>query len=544
LGIKHSVRWFRINEKECRIVIVGAGMAGLTAAAYLSRAGYEVLLIEKNKDCGGLLNSFQRDRFTFDGGARSIENSGILHPMLNDLGIKLELLNSPVSIGIENNVINIISRDSLNDYKSLLEKLYPESIEDIDKIISFIEKVLKDMAILYGIDNPIFRDLKKDKAFLFKELLPWMGKFLLAVRRMNRLNEPIENFLNKILSNRSLIDIIAQHFFKNTPTFFALGYFYVYLDYFYPKGGTGELPKAIKQKVIEWGGVIQTETEISEIISSEYKIKDINGTTYSYDYLIWCADLKTLYQRLKTDNLEEKISRKITIQKEKIFSNRGGDSIFALFIGVDEPLEKFKSISKGHFFYTPSKKGLGEMHRSELYSLIENFEDKPREEILQWLDKFCQLNTYEISIPALRDPSLAPQGKTGLIVSMLFEYELIKKVQEASWYEEFKIEVENRILEILSKTIYLGLKEKILFRFSSTPLSILNRVGSSEGAITGWSFEAPVPVVNNLLKISASVVTPIPKVLQGGQWVYSPAGIPISILTGLLAAQKIIKNKI
>ncbi len=519
-------------------------MAGLTAAAYLSRAGYEVLLIEKNKDCGGLLNSFQRDRFTFDGGARSIENSGILHPMLNDLGIKLELLNSPVSIGIENNVINIISRDSLNDYKSLLEKLYPESIEDIDKIISFIEKVLKDMAILYGIDNPIFRDLKKDKAFLFKELLPWMGKFLLAVRRMNRLNEPIENFLNKILSNRSLIDIIAQHFFKNTPTFFALGYFYVYLDYFYPKGGTGELPKAIKQKVIEWGGVIQTETEISEIISSEYKIKDINGTTYSYDYLIWCADLKTLYQRLKTDNLEEKISRKITIQKEKIFSNRGGDSIFALFIGVDEPLEKFKSISKGHFFYTPSKKGLGEMHRSELYSLIENFEDKPREEILQWLDKFCQLNTYEISIPALRDPSLAPQGKTGLIVSMLFEYELIKKVQEASWYEEFKIEVENRILEILSKTIYLGLKEKILFRFSSTPLSILNRVGSSEGAITGWSFEAPVPVVNNLLKISASVVTPIPKVLQGGQWVYSPAGIPISILTGLLAAQKIIKNKI
>ena len=543
MEFKYQIRWFRINDTDYRIVIVGAGIAGLTAAAYLSRAGYSVLLIEKNKECGGLLNSFEREGFVFDSGARSIENSGIVFPLLNDLGIELELLNSPVSIGIEHDVINLISKDSLYDYKRLFEKLYPEDIEDIDKIISFIEKILKDMAILYGIDNPIFRDLKNDKAYLFKELLPWMGKFLLAVRRMNRLNEPVEDFLKKMLSNQSLIDIIAQHFFKNTPTFFALGYFYVYQDYFYPKGGTGEFSKSIEQKIIEWGGEIQSDTEITEIIPSEYKIYDINGVTYSYDYLIWCADLKSLYRILKTHNLEEKISRKIAAHKEELFSNRGGDSIFALFMGIDEPLEKFKSISNGHFFYTPSKKGLGETHRSILKSLIANFENTPREEILKWLDEYCQLNTYEISIPALRDPSLAPKGKTGLIVSMLFEYDLIKKVQEASWYEEFKKEVENRILDTLANSIYPGIKEKILFRFSSTPISILNKVGSSEGGITGWSFETPVPVVNNLLKVANSVKTPIPKVLQAGQWVYSPAGLPIAILTGLLAAQQIMKIK-
>lgn len=532
-----------MNNKRPRIVIVGAGMAGLTAAAYLSRANYDVLLIEKNKEIGGLVNSFQRDGFIFDTGARSIENSGIIRPMLNDLGIELELLQSPVSVGIENDVINVISEDSLNDYKNLLEKLYPEYIEDIHKIISFIQKTMKDMAVLYGIDNPMFRVFKKDKAYLFKELLPYLGKFLLTLRRINRLNEPVEDYLKKFTSNQSLNDIITQHFFKNTPTFFALGYFYVYLDYLYPRGGTGELPKSVEQKIIEWGGRIQTETKITEVIPSEFKIKDSKGQTYSYNYLIWSADLKTLYQILRTENLNDKYSRKIAIQKEKLISKRGGDSIFALFIGLDEPPEKFRSISNGHFFYTPLKKGLGETHRSILKSLIDNFENTPKKEILKWLDTYCGLNTYEISIPALRDPSLAPKGKTGLIISMFFEFDLIKKVHEASWYEEFKIEVENRILDTLENSVYPGIKEKILFRFSSTPLSILSIAASSEGGITGWSFEEPVPVTNNLRKIFGSVKTPIPKVLQAGQWVYSPAGIPIAILTGFLAAQKIIKNE-
>jgi phytoene dehydrogenase-like protein len=533
-----------MNDTDIKIVIVGAGMAGLTAAAYLSRAKYDVLLIEKNKEIGGLVNTIERDGFFFDTAARSIENSGIIIPFLDDLGIDLEINNSPISVGIEGDVINVRSEESLDDYKILLEKLYPDKMEDIQKIVSFMEKMMKDMATLYGFDNPLFKDLKKDRKYLFKELLPYMGKFLLTVRRMNRLDEPVEEFLEKMSSYRPLTDIIDQHFFKNTPTSFAMGYFYVYLDYIYPKGGTGQIPRALEQKIIKWGGKIQTETEISKVIPSMNQVTDINGNLYQYDYLIWAADLKTLYRRVNTDNLDEKISRKIKAQKEKLISHRGADSVFSLFIGVDEPLEKYKSISTGHFFYTPSKKGLGELNRSVVKSLIENFENTSKEEILKWLDKFCKLNTYEISIPALRDPSLAPKGKTGIIISMLFEFDLFKKVQEASWYDEFKTEVENRILETLSNSIYPKIEEKILFRFSFTPLSLLNRVGSSEGAIVGWSYEKPVPVANSLLKIYSSVKTPIPKVLQAGQWAYSPAGIPIAILTGLLAAQKIMKNKI
>ena len=49
--------------KKKRVVIVGAGMAGLTAAAYLSKENYEVLLLEKNNNTGGLVNTFKRDGF-------------------------------------------------------------------------------------------------------------------------------------------------------------------------------------------------------------------------------------------------------------------------------------------------------------------------------------------------------------------------------------------------------------------------------------------------------------------------------------------------
>jgi phytoene dehydrogenase-like protein len=531
-----------VSESPDQIVIVGAGLAGLTAATYLSKAGHKVLLLEKNNNSGGLLNSFERHGFVFDVGARSIENAGIIKPMLKDLGIDLELLESPVSLGYGPDVIDFSSSTSLEDYKMILEKLFPENSDDIKNIIKVIKKVVKDMDVIYGSDNPVFRDYKNDKSYLFKELLPWFGKFLRSVSHMNRMTEPIESYLDKKTSNRSLANIIDQHFFKQTPMFFALGYFYVYQDYIYPKGGTGKLAEKLTEKFTEHGGHLQTDTQIIEINASKQTLKDNKGQTYQYDKLIWAADLKTLYGQLDTSQLNDKTRAQIQSSKDKICARRGGDSVFTLYLGLDKPLEEFSKISHGHFFYTPSKQGLGETHLKELHTLIKNFDKASKAEVLAWLDNYCKFNTYEMSIPALRDPDLAPEGKTGLIVNFFFEYDLIMKVQEAGWYEEFKIAIEDRILNTLERSIYPGIKDSVMFRFSYTPKSIETHVGTSEGGITGWSYEQSVPVVSNLIKIPKSVKTPIPNVLQAGQWAYSPAGIPTAILTGKYAAENLIKN--
>jgi phytoene dehydrogenase-like protein len=446
------------------------------------------LLIEKNRECGGLVNSFKRDGFQFDAGVRALEDAGIIFAMLQDLSIKLEVVKSPVSLGIEHEILHIENAESLIKYRELLVKIYRESKGEIDEVLRIIRKIMKHMDVLYGIENPVFKDLKRDREFIFKKLLPWLPRFIFTVGKINRMNMPVEEYLKSVIKNNSLRDIISQHFFKNTPTFFALSYFSLYLDYFYPRGGVIKLPEALMNKISEFGGEIKTETKVTEVLADKCLLKDNNNITYQFDNLIWAADLKTLYNITSTEGLSRKNKTKFEDTKKIMLKNRGGDSVFSLFLEVDEPLDSFGRISNGHFFYTPSKIGLGETHRGELENLLANFEKFTKDQTLAWMDKFTKLNTYEISIPGLKDPLMAPPEKSGVIISFLAEYELFKKVREAGWLDEFVTEFENKVLKVISDSVYPVLKEKLMTHFSFTPLSIKNRVGSSEGAITGWSF--------------------------------------------------------
>lgn len=525
-------------------IIVGGGIAGLTSAVYLARAGQKVLLLEKNQECGGLVNSFTHNGFHFDVGVRALEDAGIILPMLKDLGIKLEVVKSDVTVGIENEILNVKDSDSIEQYRKLLVKVYPESEEEIGDFIKIMKKIMKHMNVLYGIENPIFKNLKRDKSYIFKKLLPWLPKFVFTLHKINRMNMPVEDYLKTIIKNESLRDIISQHFFKNTPTFFALSYFSLYMDYFYPVGGVGKISEAMKDKILEFNGEIKTSIKVEKVLASQCVVKDQNNVAYEYDNLIWAADLKTMYEVTDTNNLAPDISFNFESVNKQVHNCRGGDSVFSLFLKVNNSLENFSKISKGHFFYTPSKKGLGEIHRTELRSLLDNWDKLTKKQILSWLDKFAKLNTYEISIPGLKDKELVPEGKTGVIISFLAEYDLFYKVKESGWYEEFKDELESRVINVLSNSIYPNLKDNISAQFSFSPLSIKDRVGSSEGAITGWSFENPVPVFSKIQHADRSVITPIPSIFQAGQWTYSPAGVPMSILTGKLAADEIInKNK-
>jgi phytoene dehydrogenase-like protein len=531
-----------MKKANNRIVIVGAGMAGLTAAAYLTRHNYSVLLLEKNERSGGLLNTFEYDGFFFDAGPRAFVNSGIVKPMLKELGIDWVFLENKISIGIEDKLFRVDSMDSINEYKRILVDLYPEKIEDIEKIISITYKLSEYTKILYEFDNPNFGDVMSDKKFVFKKLIPWTFKFLNALRKFNQFNTPVEVFLARLTDSQSLIDILTQFFFRKMPTYFALGYFYVYLDYFYPKSGTSALPNLLKEKICDWGGEIKLNTRIVEVNPSESKIIDSEGDHYDYDHLIWAADLKTLYRSINPVGLDTKLKNKLNAATQSILSSKGAESVFLLFAAVNRPPSYFNIKGGEHLFYSPSKKGLGETNRGAREKLLENFDKKSKQEIFAWLDDFCNLNTYEVSIPALRDPAMAPEGKTGLLISCLFDYDVYERVEKAGWYDEFKKIMENRIIRIFSQTIYQGLEDDILFKFSATPLTISEVSGSSEGAITGWSFETDIPVVNKLKDIPKSVLTPVPRVLQAGQWAYAPSGVPIAMLTGWYAAQKIIKN--
>ncbi len=528
-------------------VIVGAGMAGLTAAAYLSRAGQRVLLCEKNLKVGGLVNSFTVDGFTFDGGIRAIENSGIVFPMLRDLGLEVEFVRSPVSLGIEDRFIKLKGPESLDDYSRLLKDLFPNNGDDIKKIIAEIRKVIGYMDVLYGIDNPLFRDLKNDRRYLFKTVLPWLLKYQYNIRKAMKMQTPVYEHLSRLTANRSLADMIAQHFFTETPAFFALSYFSLYLDYNYPIGGTGALVDTMARFIADHGGEIRLETEIEEVDLQQKLIRSVSGDRFQYGQLIWAADLKKLYSAIDTEQIDDPaVQKTVAGEKANINRGRGGDSIFSLYLTVDLPPDYFAATGGPHLFYTPSREGLHRLREESRPG--ENADGRPPASLWQdlraWLERFFDLNTFEISCPAVRDGSLAPAGQSGLIVSTLFDYELVREIDAEGRYGEFKEFSEQYIARLLTEKLYPGLEEKVISRLSSTPLSIERINGSSGGAITGWSFtEQPLPVENRFARITKSVETAIPEVCKAGQWSFSPSGLPVAILTGKLAADRVLQQK-
>ena len=194
------------------------------------------------------------------------------------------------------------------------------------------------------------------------------------------------------------------------------------------------------------------------------------------------------------------------------------------------------------FFFTPDKTGLSSLPDETIRLRGGDLTDD-REALGQWMREFLRLTTYEISIPALRDPKLAPKGKTGLIVSTLSDYTLWKHIEDMGWYQDFKDLCRQTIAETLSAAIYPELAETNAGGFVSTPLTLMRRTGNTEGAITGWAFTNPhIPAIHKMTQIAKAVQTPLPNIWQAGQWTYSPSGFPISILTGKMAADAVLKR--
>jgi phytoene dehydrogenase-like protein len=530
-------------------IVVGGGVAGLTAAAYLAKAGKSVMLFERQHKVGGLVQTFQRNGIYFDGGLRSIENSGIVFPMLKQLGIEIEFTKSNISIGIGNKVLKLKGKESVDEYEEFLIAQFPDNSTDIKAIIGEIKKIMGYMDVLYGIDNPAFLDIKDNQKYLLKVILPWMFKFIFTIGKIKKLQEPVEKYLQRFTKNQSLIDIIAQHFFQETPTSFALSYFSLYLDYHYPKGGTATLIEKLEQFILSNSGEIKTSITIQSLNPEQKYVIDNLGNRTDYNNLIWAGDLKQLYNNIPVEKLnDQNLVHAITQKRAFLKDLKGGDSVFTVYLSVNESKAYFEEICTGHFFYTPDKRGLATVEKADIEAFIkmktiEHDNVELKNKVKKYLENYFKLNTFEIAIPVLRDADLAPQGQVGLVVSLLYDYSLAKKIDDFGWTAEIKEFLEKTTIEIMDESIFPGIKMKIFGCFSSSPITIEKLTGNTEGGITGWAFTNPyMPAVNSMLGIAKSVETPLPNIFQAGQWTYSPAGLPISILTGKLASDNVLKK--
>jgi phytoene dehydrogenase-like protein len=531
-----------LGENHFDVIIVGAGMAGLTSAAYLTKSGYKVLLIEKHQKNGGLLGSFMIDGHQVDQGARGIIDSGIFAPMMKQLGIEVEFLPNPVRLAIGNRSVDFRDKSSIDDYGKLLKETYPGNKTEIDSILLEIRKVMGYMDVLYGIENPLFMSKPYDYEYMLKTLLPWTVKFVYNIRKAMKLLEPINDHLRRITSNESLVQIITQHFFESTPTFFAMSYFSLYLDYQYPKGSTQVVVDKLESLILENNGVILNGREVVHIDADKRRVTLKEGNEYSYVQMIWAADSNLLYRCLDAERWpESQLKNEVMRKQEFLSTKKGADSVLTVYVITDQSPESYKVISGPHVFYTPSPEGLSGISLSDLKDSQGRFTDD-LDMIYGWVRAFVRQNTFEISIPSLRDPSLSPPGETALIVSLLFDYQLAKHIAALDSHENLKRRVTEMVIAELDG-YFPDLSDHVVKTVVTTPLTIEGKTNNTQGSLTGWSFaNDPFPAEYRFLKFSSSVLTPIGSIKQAGQWAFNPAGVPVAILTGKLAADAVEKD--
>ncbi|NJK55024.1 MAG: C-3',4' desaturase CrtD [Pleurocapsa sp. SU_5_0] len=77
-------------QRKSRVIVVGAGIGGLTAGALLAKRGYQVTIFDQAIVPGGCASTFKRRGFTFDVGATQVaglEPGGIHHRIFKELEI-------------------------------------------------------------------------------------------------------------------------------------------------------------------------------------------------------------------------------------------------------------------------------------------------------------------------------------------------------------------------------------------------------------------------------------------------------------------------
>ena len=319
-------------------------------------------------------------------------------------------------------------------------------------------------------------------------------------------------------------------------------YFTLYLQYHYPKGSTQTIVDRLKALILKQGGKIETSKQVVIIDVEKKQIETADGQKYAYDQMIWAADTNVLYQtidieRIRSDKLAEAIKHRKAFYKDKI----GADSVLTVYMTVDLPPSHFESITGPHCFYTSRKEGLSDISLKDIQKDGQFIDDK--QALFDWVSKYVEYNTLEVSIPSLRDPMLSPQGQTGLIVSILFDYHLVSHFDKLNIYDEFKQHVTQLMIHQLSDGYMANLDQHILKTIVSTPLSIERKSLNTHGSLTGWSFaNKPFPATHTFIQLTKSVLTAVDSIKQAGQWAFNPAGVPVSILTAKLATDAVIKD--
>lgn len=264
-----------------KVVIIGSGVAGLSAAIYAKRSGFDTIIYEKHITPGGLCCSWKRKNYTFEGGMHWLTGSSPKMP-LNQVWREVGALkeNNPVTYRdpfyklvepIEkrnsentNNKELALWRD-INKTRNILLAYAPEDKHAINMLYHDIKKLLS--VHFLAMDIPFLKTKTHLRAH-FLELLK-MGSAVIPFLFLINMSvtQYIARFKNKNV--RNLLRCVVGYRYNALSFVYSLASFSTG-DCGYPKGGSTLMIKNMLDTYESLGGKIEYKSKVTKVIV-EYK---------------------------------------------------------------------------------------------------------------------------------------------------------------------------------------------------------------------------------------------------------------------------------
>jgi len=482
------------------IIIIGAGLAGLSAGCYARMNGYETRIFELHNIPGGVCTDWKRSGYTFDGCIHFLmgcQPGNSTYRLYQELGVlkscELKIRRGFNSIVDEETGRRLVVTSDLDKLAADMKALAPADGKIIDE---FIEGCKALQTLDMGLPKP--RELTG-----LLDNLKFFWKLRGHLKYFGRYNIPVADFARRI-QDPFLRDCISYLFLPEMPVvllFMFLGQLAAG-QLGYVAGGSRKFAQAIADRYRELGGEITYGARVEEILVEGNKavgVRLANGSGYRAGTVISAADgYSTIFHMLGGRYVDR--STRERYEKWPLFR-----PIVTVSFGVDG-----------------------------------KFPDQPHSQTLLFKEPL-HITGFNTSGMLVRifdyDPSLAPEGKTVVQVVYETDYDYWMNLQQdRSRYESEKEEAAKTVLAKL-EPLMPGITSRVEVTDVATPYTYYRYTRNYRGAFEGW------------LMTPEMIKTSVPKTLPGlanfymaGQWVEPGGGILPVLCSGRNVVQIICKR--
>lgn len=373
------------TPKAC---VIGAGFAGLSAAAHLARKGFEVCIVEKNEQAGGRARKFEAQGFVFDMGPSWYWMPDVFDRYFSLFGYRTEelydlhRLDPSYRVFFENN--------EAVDVPANVEALYALFESKESGSAPKLKKFLEESAYKYqvGMQDLVFKP--------GRSLLEFADTRVLGGLMRMQLLSSMSNYVRKYFSNSQLIRILEFPVLflgatpKDTPALYSLmNYADLSLGTWYPMGGMHRIVEAMVRVAEENGVRIHLNQEVKGFeYHADGKIAAVltDQSRFETDVVIGGADYEHIDQQLLP-------VEKRNYSKKYWDSRKMAPSSLLFYLGVNKRIPNLLH----HNLFFDEDFGL---HATEIY-------DDPK-----WPSK----PLFYVSCPSKTDSSVAPEGSENLFL--------------------------------------------------------------------------------------------------------------------------------